>query len=260
MSLFLDSWEDGTEILCKIMGPKYWRIKMHNRIQKAVAQRDKKSLSTLIRASSLLRKVGNDNYFSSQSMMMIISGLVTAFPNHDKIKQLSQQFYRKISKRGKAKLYKQLLKQNAMGEQESESLPTEEDGVLQFNTIGQYALVHSSNGAHEFDLSLFLANPIAEVDIMSIVDSVPRDRWQIFVDRLDVLTNDIPSWNAFYHFLQNCDPSIIMEIHHFCSSYWRQYHLPREDDEKSEQIQAQSDSNERELIQAKENVFSALSL
>ena len=260
MSLYLDTWEDGTEILSKVMGPKYWKIKLHQKIQKALAQRDKFFLSQLIRASGLLRNVSDESYFTSKSMMMLVAGLCTAYPSDEKIKHLSQQFFRRIQRRQRNKIYREILKRNAMGEETGETMPEEADGIILCKTPGQYALVLSAAPDPVRDLSLLLANPLADVDFIEITKQMPRDQWHIFIDRIDVLKDDVISWTAFLIFLKTCNEEEIQQIHQYCSSYWRKYHQIINPIKIKTENEEETGIKDEDVAQIKQEVFTILSL
>ena len=252
MSSFLDFWEDGTEITSKVRGPKYWKLKLHSHIQKSVARRDKKKLSKLIRASAILRDVKRETYYTSRGMMILVSGLVTSSPTDPKTERISSQFYRKLPKIDKTRVYREVLRLNALHQTDAENIPDGEKGQLVIKTSGQYALVSQANTDKSCDVSLLIANPVADVDIVNAEKALPVENWQNLVDRVDALTGDVPSWQALLNFIGRVDDGVKGEMHEFCKSYFRKYHLIQENDEEEE-----GGNPLNELIKA---VFEALDL
>lgn len=218
-----DSWEYGTEITSKITGPKYWKLKLKTEAQKAVAMRDKHAIAELIMESAQLRDQSNETSFTSQTMMILVSGAVTAYPDDPAVINFGKELNKKLPKIPKTKVYKELLNRNANKIEETVQVPQSENGVLNIETPGQYVFVSNENIDHSCDVVLLRYNPLAAVDIIETSKLLDWKEYTILVDRIDIMPQDLPSWTAFHNLLINMNEDQVKEVAEYVS-YWAKLH------------------------------------
>ncbi|EAY13094.1 hypothetical protein TVAG_212760 [Trichomonas vaginalis G3] len=220
VSQYADTWEYGTEITSKVTGPKYWKYKLKYEAQKAIALRDNKTISELIQASAQLRDQSKETFYTSQTMMILVSGLVSSQPDDETITNIGKELNRKLPKLPKTKVYKEILSRNANKAEDSEEFPEVVDGRLNIQSPGQYALVANENTDHSCDIILLRCNPIADLDIVETARSLNWDEYPILVNRIDMMPHDLDSWAAFHNLVINLNEAQVQEVANFVS-YWK---------------------------------------
>jgi len=251
---FGERWEDGTDLEYYSWRRKYWRDKLHREILRAVSYRDKKGISELISKCALVRNPTRDQYITSQSMMMIVAGLSTAFPNDPEIKEICKDFYYELPDTPKCIPYKNIIKTNSIGfdpistfsqEVESFSSQSEQSGFRIRNSQEFHIVNRTSSDPNDL-IAVFRCDPTIDVDFSLISPHLLETDWIHIVNRVDRIPFEISSWETLEQLLIKHSDSIIPQASSYVASYWVTYHI--------------FDSQKNELNKVKKRVFELLNL
>lgn len=224
------NWVIGYEVEHDVGKISYWRRLLNRELRRAIALRDFRTLSCLVKRIVFLKdRNWKEKLITSESSNILFCGLVQALPNDILLQPIFNQYLNKIPVRIKTEITRSVVANIIMDSGFISDYETLKDVIqnsqkFKITTRPDFDIYMDIKTEPKELVAAFRVDPTAKVPIMELEEFLKtRDIHQL-ITRVDYLPTDLSSWKVLINILSNCSEVHLKEAHDFVESYWRLYH------------------------------------